>query len=114
MAARLSRIATHFPPPYPLLVRESVTRPSRRKNEQPEAFMTPRRMCLLPLLAAIILAGPAATARAQALSDDEAFKIGTETYVYGYPLVTMEITRRVMTNVVAPHGTHAPMGQFLL
>jgi hypothetical protein len=33
--------------------------------------------------------------------------------VYGYPLVTMEYTRRVMTNTAAPHGTHAPMGQFV-
>lgn len=33
-------------------------------------------------------------------------------YIYGYPLVTMEYTRRVMTNVAAPEGTHAPMGQF--
>ena len=26
----------------------------------------------------------------------------------------METTRRVMTNVASPQGTHAPMGQFLL
>lgn len=48
------------------------------------------------------------------LSDKEAADIGVEAYVYGYPLVTMEMTRRVMTNVAAPSGTHAPMGQFLL
>ena len=29
----------------------------------------------------------------------------------GYPLVTMEMTRRVMTNVAAPEGNRAPMGQ---
>src|SRR5262245_61902789 len=76
--------------------------------------MSPRRMCFLSLLAANIFACHATPARDQGHSDDEAFKIGTEAYVYGYPLVTMEFTRRVMTNVVAPHGTHAPMGQFLL
>jgi hypothetical protein len=38
--------------------------------------------------------------------------LAVEGYVYGYPLVTMEFTRRVMTNVVEPKGTHAPMGQF--
>ncbi|PPQ31798.1 DUF1254 domain-containing protein [Rhodopila globiformis] len=36
-----------------------------------------------------------------------------DSYIYGYPLVTMEMTRRVMTNVAAPEGTHAPMGQFI-
>jgi hypothetical protein len=59
------------------------------------------------------LGAPAQTASAQALSDDEAFQIGTEAYIYGYPLVTMELTRRVSTNVPAPEGTRAPMGQFV-
>jgi hypothetical protein len=44
--------------------------------------------------------------------EDEAFKLGVEAYIYGYPLVTMEMTRRVMTNVAKPEGKAAPMGQF--
>lgn len=38
---------------------------------------------------------------------------GVEAYIYGYPLVTMEMTRRVMTNVDKPAGTRAPMGQLV-
>lgn len=38
--------------------------------------------------------------------------LAEEAYVFGYPLVTMEYTRRVMTNVAVPTGNHAPMGQF--
>ncbi len=38
---------------------------------------------------------------------------GVEAYIYGYPLVTMEMTRRVMTNVEKPAGTRAPMGQIV-
>ncbi|MFO0814711.1 MAG: DUF1254 domain-containing protein [Gemmatales bacterium] len=49
-----------------------------------------------------------------AAQEKEIIDIGIEAYVYGYPLVTMEMTRRVMTNVATPQGTHAPMGQFLL
>jgi hypothetical protein len=48
------------------------------------------------------------------LSEEEALKIGTDAYIYGYPLVTMEFTRRVMTNVAEPKDSHAPMGQFFL
>ena len=42
-----------------------------------------------------------APARAE-LTEDEAVALGTEAYIYGYPLVTMETTRRVMTNAVEP------------
>ena len=43
----------------------------------------------------------------------EEFWLATDAYVYGYPLVTMEMTRRVLTNVAAPEGTKAPMGQLI-
>ena len=44
--------------------------------------------------------------------EQEAFDLGVEAYIYGYPLVTMEMTRRVLTNVAKPEGKAAPMGQF--
>jgi hypothetical protein len=51
---------------------------------------------------------------AEALAKEvEAREAAIEAYIYGYPLVTMEMTRRVMTNVPAPEGTRAPMGQFM-
>jgi hypothetical protein len=43
----------------------------------------------------------------------EIHAIAVEAYIYGYPLVTMEMTRRVMTNVREPEGTRAPMGQLV-
>ncbi len=56
-------------------------------------------------------AAPGASSPDQA-KEQEAFDLGVEAYIYGYPLVTMEMTRRVMTNVVKPEGKAAPMGQF--
>ena len=46
------------------------------------------------------------------LSKEQAAEIATAVYIYGYPLVTLEMTRRVTTNIAAPAGLRAPMGQF--
>lgn len=46
------------------------------------------------------------------INEKDAEDIATDVYIYGYPLVTMEMTRRVMTNVAEPKDGHAPMGQF--
>jgi hypothetical protein len=45
------------------------------------------------------------------LSQAEALQIAVDAYVYGYPLVVSEMTRRIMTNVEKPHGARAPMGR---
>jgi hypothetical protein len=39
--------------------------------------------------------------------------LATDAYVYGYPLVTVEMTRRVMTNQSRVEGTRGPMGQII-
>ncbi|TDZ95957.1 hypothetical protein CCUG60885_02095 [Mycobacteroides salmoniphilum] len=49
----------------------------------------------------------------QKLSADEAKATALDAYVYGYPLVTMEMTRRVMTNVDKVTAPRAPMGQLM-
>lgn len=47
------------------------------------------------------------------LFGESPFWTATNAYIYGYPLVTMEMTRRVMTNVASVEATRAPMGQIL-
>jgi hypothetical protein len=76
------------------------------------------RSVILTFMAAAMTFGlstrPAPAARADApLSEEEAFKIATDAYIYGYPLVTMEMTRRVMTNVPTLEALRGPMGQFV-
>jgi hypothetical protein len=55
----------------------------------------------------------AETSPFEGLEGLEDFWTATDAYVYGYPLVTMEMTGRVMTNVAKAEGTRAPMGQLI-
>lgn len=48
-----------------------------------------------------------------AIEGTEEFGIASDAYIYGYSLVTMEMTRRIMTNVAALEATRAPMGNLL-
>lgn len=66
-----------------------------------------------PWIVALSLGAFCSLVSSAAAQEKEAVDVGVEAYIYGYPLVTMEMTRRVMTNVAAPQGTHAPMNQFL-
>jgi hypothetical protein len=43
----------------------------------------------------------------------EDFWLATDAYIYGYPLVTMEMTRRVITNVASVERTRGPMGHII-
>jgi hypothetical protein len=49
----------------------------------------------------------------ETISEDDAHAIGVAAYTYFYPLVTMDITRRQLTNVVKPEGLATPMNTFI-
>ncbi len=70
-----------------------------------------QRALILGLAPVIVAADFQATSAKEPVF--EALPDAIEAYIYGYPLVTMEMTRRVMTNVEKPSGTRAPMGQFI-
>jgi hypothetical protein len=79
-----------------------------------------RRQALAALSAAVSTLAISRAARAEfdgpivrALEGGDDFWVGQDAYIYGYPLVTMEMTRRVMTNVESAEGTRGPMGQFV-
>lgn len=43
----------------------------------------------------------------------EDFSLAIDAYIFGYPLVTMEMTRRIITNVAEPGGVRGPMGHII-
>lgn len=67
------------------------------------------------LTCALLVAGSlqiSVTSRAEAISPDEAHSIGVDAYIYFYPIVTMDITRKQLTNAERPEGLSAPMNTF--
>ena len=75
-----------------------------------------RRAALTLGLGTALTASMPAALRAQFVGPVEAldeFWVATDAYVFGYPLVTMEMTRRVITNVAEVQGTRGPMGQIV-
>jgi hypothetical protein len=47
------------------------------------------------------------------ISERDANSIGVMAYLYFYPLVTMDITRKQLTNVTKPEAMHTPMNTFV-
>ena len=46
-------------------------------------------------------------------NEEEAVRLGVEAVVYGFPLVIVDVTKRVQTNLEQPdHSGHAPVNQF--
>ena len=75
--------------------------------------MTITRLKPIARVMTIFLTVAFTSARAQTnVSPAEARAIAEDVYIYGYPLVTLEMTRRVTTNITVPVGLRAPMGQF--
>jgi hypothetical protein len=61
----------------------------------------------------VALLATANLAAAAPISEDEARGIGVDAYLYFYPLVTMDITRRQLTNMEpSPGGIGGPMNSF--
>jgi hypothetical protein len=78
-----------------------------RRRVTAASLLTPLLASSLPAYAQLTDAPVLPSAPNSTLRD-----VAVEAYIFGYPLVTMEITRRVITNAAKPEGTHAPMGQF--
>ena len=63
-------------------------------------------------IAALAIGTPAVARAAEAISEQEAHAIGVTAYTYLYSLVTMDLTRKQLTNVAKAEGIAAPMNEF--
>jgi hypothetical protein len=77
-----------------------------------------RRTASLGGISLLAATSVVSTARADGLIDDtsdtsDAFWTAIDAYTFGYPLVTMEFTRRSITNVPALAAMKGPMGQII-
>jgi hypothetical protein len=71
------------------------------------------RFTLPALLSAALFGGaPCAATAAEAISEQDAHAIGVQAYLYFYSLITMDLTRKQLTNVVKAEGISAPMNTF--
>lgn len=80
---------------------------------------------LIPILAGALFAlgcqssstkdGPSTYAMAadKSVPPQDVQKIAEEAYIYGYPLVLMDVTKEIMTNVATAGDVAAPLGQFV-
>ncbi|MGY0574600.1 DUF1254 domain-containing protein [Bradyrhizobium sp. RDM12] len=64
-------------------------------------------------LAFTVLNGMPLPANAQAFTPEEARQIAEGAYIYGYSLITTDVTRVQMSNVPKVEGLTAPIGQFI-
>src|SRR5262245_9932425 len=71
-----------------------------------------RSLVSLAVGAALALAPVAATSQVATSNVNEAVEIATDAYVYGYSLVTTDVTRLQMSNIPAVEALRAPLNQF--
>ena len=66
-----------------------------------------------PVIAFVVGVGLLALASCGLIEEKKAYIYGLQSYVYGYPLVMMDVTRKVLTAAPAPNatGTAAPINQ---
>ena len=69
-------------------------------------------MRTIAAMAALLMTAGVSARAAEQITQEAAHAIAVQAYVYLYPLVTMDITRRQLTNVAHAEGIAAPPNSF--
>ena len=70
------------------------------------------RKTLASFAAAAFFTLPLSASAAETISEQDAHAIGVQAYLYFYSPITMDVTRKQLTNAVKPEGLAAPMNVF--
>jgi hypothetical protein len=90
-----------------------MIRMTRRRAGETTHFGGSRLLIRAALATAALTIGVSVSARAdEPITGQDAHAIGVQAYVYFYPLVTMDLTRKQLTNVAHAEGISAPMNTF--
>jgi hypothetical protein len=81
--------------------------------DQSGRFCASARLALILPILLLALSCSIETAAAEQANVEDAVAIATDAYVYGYSLLTTDVTRVQMSNVAAPSELSAPLGQFI-
>src|SRR5690242_4499038 len=113
---RLASLRAELLPPLPAgraprAADRDVDQPYRISMHHSRKGRVMKRFLLLSLLATLALA-PAAKAQPGTISEAEARAIAAEGYLYFYPLVTMDLTRKQLINTPPTAGLGGPMNTF--
>jgi hypothetical protein len=65
------------------------------------------------IAASIVSAAVSGAAAQSAITEQAAHALGVSAYLYFYPLITMDVTRKQLTNVERVEGIHGPMNTFV-
>ena len=71
------------------------------------------QLCVLCAAAALLGCSQPETKTASQPGVEQAVSDAVDAYIYGYPLVTMDMTRKFITNYATVQGNRGPMGQII-
>src|SRR5215472_2150591 len=85
-------------------------KPRRGQSQEKPTCRSSHSLLLISIGLLTMLAAPVAAQ--SPITEQEAHAIGAQAYLYFYSLVTMDLTRKQLTNVERPEGIHTPMNTF--
>ncbi len=70
-----------------------------------------KKLTISSLLIMLLMITACGTSEKNTIPDDKVIEIATKAYVFGYPMILMDYTKKISTNVEKPTSVYAPVNQ---